>query len=364
MYLDYWKLNKHPFNSVPDPEMYFDMHQSVDNAVSELLFAIEEGNECLAVVVGPIGVGKTMCLRIVLNALDQAKYKIAFVTNPDMTFPQLLREIIGQIKGKECLERRKDRLFEEFNRLLFETSDAGKRVVVFIDEGNAIKPHNLDSLRLLTNMQDDHQNLLTIILAGQPELGRRLEAPRRENLFQRIGVYCKIEGIDSRENMKDYIEHRLERAGLSGDSMFTDSAYDELWKLSEDGMPRMINKMCKLSLKAGQTNNLKCIDGDIVKAVGDRFKRIYVWLRAARKVGKPVKAVDNSAVRKQPATPPELELKVLTQDEREKLASQLATQRLTRLAKVLDPFEVWSKAREEILHEIETGQCLKKAAGY
>jgi len=63
---------------------------------------------------------------------------------------------------------------------------AGKRVVVFIDEGNAIKPHNLDSLRLLTNMQDDHQNLLTIILAGQPELGKRLEDPRRENLFQRI----------------------------------------------------------------------------------------------------------------------------------------------------------------------------------
>jgi type II secretory pathway predicted ATPase ExeA len=363
MYLDYWKLNKHPFNNVPDPEMYFDMHQSVESSVSELLFAIEEGDECLAVVVGPVGVGKTMCLRIVLNALNQSKYRIAFVTNPDMTFPQLLREIIGQIKGKECLEKRKDRLFEEFNRLLFETSDAGKRVVVFIDEGNAIKPHNLDSLRLLTNMQDDHQNLLTIVLAGQPELGKRLEDPRRENLFQRIGVYCKIEGIDSRENMKDYIEHRLERAGLSGDSMFTESAYDEVWKLSEGGMPRLINKMCKLSLKAGQTNNLQCIDADIVKAVGDRFRRIYVRMRATRKVVKPVEVKEVNAVVEQPVTPPKLELKILSQDEREKLASQLATERLTRLVRVLDPFEAWSKAREEILHEIETGQYLKQAVG-
>lgn len=343
--------------------MYFDMHQSVENSVSELLFAIEEGDDCLAVVVGPVGVGKTMCLRIVLNTLDKAKYKIAFVTNPDMTFPQLLREIIGQIEGKECLERRKDRLYEEFNRLLFETSDAGKRVVVFIDEGNAIKPHNLDSLRLLTNMQDDHQNLLTIILAGQPELGKRLEDPRRENLFQRIGVYCKIEGINSRENMKDYIEHRLERAGLSGGSMFTEAAYDEIWKLSEGGMPRMINEISKLSLKAGQNNNLRCIDAEIVKAVSDRFKRTYVRMRATRKVGMPAKAKADTTVTEQPAAPPKPELKLLSQDECEKLASQLATERLTKLVKVLDPFETWSRTREEILHKIETGQCLKQAVG-
>lgn len=356
MYLDYWKLRKQPFDNVPDPEMYFDMHQSVESSVSEILFAIEEGDDCLAVVVGPVGVGKTMCLRIVLNTLVKDKYRIAFVTNPDMTFPQLLREVIGQLEGKECREKRKDRLFEEFNHLLFETNDAGKRVVIFIDEGNAIKPHNLDSLRLLTNMQDDHQNLLTIVLAGQPELGKRLEDHRRENLFQRIGVYCKIEGISSKENMRDYIEHRLERAGLSGDSMFTEAAYDEIWKLSEGGMPRLINKMCKLSLKAGQTNVLSRVDADIVMAVGERFMRTYGRLRAVRKVVAPVEARETRLVSEQPAPLPKVEIRVMSQGEREKIASQLATERLARLVKVLDPFEAWSKAREEILHEMETGR--------
>lgn len=363
MYLDYWKLKKQPFNSVPDPEMYFDMHQSVDASASELLFAVGEGNECLAVVVGPVGVGKTMCLRITLNALDKNKYRIAYITNPDMTFPQLLREIVGQLEGKVCLERRKDRLFEDFNRILFETSDTGKKVIVFIDEGNAIKPHNLDSLRLLTNMQDDHQNLLTIILAGQPELGRRLEDPKRRNLFQRIGVYCRIEGIDSRETMKDYIEHRLERAGLSGDSMFTEAAYDEIWKLSEGGMPRLINKMAKLSLKAAETNHQLHVNADMVKAVGERFMRSYVRMRAARKAGIPVQTSSETAVIAEPDAPPRPELKVLSRDERERLASQLATERLLNQSRVFDPFEAWSRTREEILHEMESGQLLSQAVG-
>jgi general secretion pathway protein A len=275
MYTDYWGLKKHPFDNVPDPAMYFDMHQSVDDAVSEVLFAIEEGDECLAVVVGPVGSGKTMCLRIVLDSLDHSKYRIAFVTNPDMTFTQMLREIVGQLEGKQCEENRKDRLFEIFNKLLFETNDKGQRVVIFIDEGNVIKPQNLDSLRLLTNMQDDKQNLFTIILAGQPELGRRLEDPRRANLFQRIGVYCKIHGLDSLEMMRDYVEHRLERAGLSGRKIFSAGAYKAIWENSENGTPRIVNKICKLCLKAAETNTMNEITDDVVNGIADRFMRTY-----------------------------------------------------------------------------------------
>src|SRR3989338_1888786 len=159
MYLEYWGLKKHPFNNVPDPEMYFSMHQSVEASVAELLFAIEEGDDCLAVVTGDVGVGKTMCLLIALDSLNADKYRIAFVTNPDLSFPQLLREIIGQLEDKACEEHKKDKLLERFNKIIFETNDQGKRVVIFIDEGNVIKPANLDSLRLLTNMQDDQRNL-------------------------------------------------------------------------------------------------------------------------------------------------------------------------------------------------------------
>ena len=88
--------------------MYFRMHASVENAIAELLFAIEEGNECLALLIGDVRLGKTMALRVVLDKLEHSKYRTAFVTNPDLTFPQLMREIIGQLQERglpDSLER-------------------------------------------------------------------------------------------------------------------------------------------------------------------------------------------------------------------------------------------------------------------
>src|SRR3972149_9183615 len=128
-YIDYWGLSRAPFDNVPDPSMYFDQHTSVENAVAEVLFAIEEGNECLAVIVGDVGLGKTMALRVILDSLDESKYNIAFVTNPDLTFPQLLREIIGQLTGQQCGVKKKEQLLERLNQLLFEAQDKGKKVL-------------------------------------------------------------------------------------------------------------------------------------------------------------------------------------------------------------------------------------------
>jgi type II secretory pathway predicted ATPase ExeA len=272
-YYGYWGLAKPPFDNVPDPEMYFDLHRSVDKAVSEILFAIEEKNECLAVIVGDVGHGKTMTLRVIVDSLEQEYYRIAFISNPDMTFIQLLKKVIGQLSGELCTESRREKTLEIFNQFLFKTKAWGKKVLIFIDEANAMKPSTLESLRLLTDMQGDDENLFTIILAGQFELARRLEHPRRANLFQRIGVYCHLTKIESRDLMRDYIEHRLERAGLSR-SIFTEEAYDAVWEYAEDGVPQLVNKICKLALKAGQTRGLQQIDAGIVQQIGARFDRV------------------------------------------------------------------------------------------
>jgi len=273
MYTDYWGLKKPPFDNVPDPSMYVESHVSVENTVAETLFAIEEGNECLTVIVGDVGLGKTLSLRMILDSLDPEKYKIAFVTNPDMSFVQLLREIIGQLTGKECEVKGKIELLEVFNKLLFETADEGKKVLIFIDEANAISPANLESLRLLTNMQDDDRNLFTIVLAGQMEFAKRLEHPKRANLFQRIGTYNRIERMNSRDLIKQYVETRLKLAGATRE-IFTDDAINWLWEFSEHGVPRLINKIAKLCLKAGETNNFDMISGEIVQQIGDRFDKM------------------------------------------------------------------------------------------
>jgi type II secretory pathway predicted ATPase ExeA len=273
MYYHYWGLEKPPFDNVPDPSMYVDCHSSMENAIAESLFAIEEGNECIAVIVGDVGLGKTLSLRMIIDSLDQEKYKIVLITNPGITFIQLLKEIIGQLTGKQCEKSRKLDLLEIFNKILFETIDEGKKVLIFIDEANAIRPTNLESLRLLTNMQDDQKNLFSMVLAGQVELARRLEHPRRANLFQRIGTYCIIDKIQSEELVKTYVETRLKLAGGTR-KIFTDDAFGPLWEYSEYGVPRLINKICKLSLKAGETNGFDVIDGKAVEEIGHRFQKV------------------------------------------------------------------------------------------
>lgn len=270
-YLEFWGLDKNPFDSVPDPSMYFSCHATVESAVAEILFAINEGNECLAVITGEVGLGKTTALRVVLNELDPSRYRVSFVTNPSVTFPQLMREIIGQLEGEKCVLRTKEDLLERFNELLFETADQGGKVLVFIDEGNAMPAANMEGLRLLTNLQEDERNLMTLVIAGQPKLARMLEKKERANLFQRIGVYSKLEPLATPENVKSYIEHRLQRAGAQK-AIFEEAAYTAIYEHSQ-GVPRLINRVCKLSLKAAETNHFTVVTDALVRSIASRFER-------------------------------------------------------------------------------------------
>jgi type II secretory pathway predicted ATPase ExeA len=273
MYCEYWNLNKPPFDNVPDPSMYVDCHASMENVISETIFAIKEANECFAVIIGDVGLGKTLSLRIIIDSLEPNKYKIALITNPSISFAQLLREIIGQITGKQCEENTKVNLLEIFNHLLFEVIDQGRKIVIFIDEANAISPANLENLRLLTNMQDDKRNLFTLVLAGQMELARRLEHPKRANLFQRIGTYGRIDKLPSEESVKTYIETRLKLAGAQR-KFFNEDCIPVIWEASDHGIPRLINKICKLCLKAGETNEFRIITPEVTTQIADRFQKL------------------------------------------------------------------------------------------
>lgn len=272
MYYEYWGLNKPPFDNVPDPSMYVDCYSSFENAISETLFAIKEGNDCIVVIYGETGVGKTLSLRKVIDLLDPAKYSIAFISNPGIPFLHLLREIIGQLAGEPCDLKRKTDLLARLKKLIFQNQDEGRKVLIFLDEANAISQLSMESLRLLTNIQKDGTNPFTIVLAGTNELARRLEHPKRENLFQRVGVCCRLEKIKSRDEAQTYINARLKLAGATRD-IFTQGAYDALWMHSENGVPRLLNKLAKLSLKTGEASRLECITGEIVDQVASRFAK-------------------------------------------------------------------------------------------
>ena len=265
-----WCLLKPPFESVPDPEMYFRLHRSIDNAVSKILYAVQEGNERLAVIIGGVGLGKTVALRMIIDSLEQKHYCMGFIAQPDMPFIELLKETIGQLSGAVCAVSGLKQILALFNQLLFKTRAAGKKVLIFIDEAKAMKPSILENLIRLTDMPGDDDNLVMIVLAGQLELSRCLEHPKRAHLFQRVGVYCRLTKIESKDLMRAYIAHRLERARLSR-SIFTEEAYDAVWDYTENGVPRLINKICKLALRAGPSRGLRQIDAGAIQQIGVRF---------------------------------------------------------------------------------------------
>lgn len=419
MYLGYWKIGRRPFDNAPDASMYYGMHQSVDDAVSKILDVIEQGSEPLAIVTGAVGTGKTTCLRTAMETLDKEQYRIMALPNANATFPQLLKKMIDELGNLAISPEENDpTLLVKFKDVLLDARSAGKKVVLFIDESSSVRPPNLETIRSFVNVLGEDPGLFTMVLAGQPELAQRIEDPMQPSLFRRPGVLCRLDAIASRDTMKEYIEHRLERAGLSGETPFTEAAYDAIWSLS-GGVPRLVNKICKMSLIAGETHRLRKVDADIVTAIGIRFERVYRRIqkslakahsRAFSLAGeeeifdesiavpednlsekvlpppveeilpnfyrrrKPVPGPAPAAVRQpakaqlpqKPIRAPvdAIQFGALTQAEREKIASELATERVEKMTGVQDPFEEWSRAREEILKEMNAQRRAASAVGH
>jgi hypothetical protein len=118
-------------------------------------------------------------------------------------------------------------------------------------------------------MQEDDKNLFTLILAGQPILAKRLESREMQNLTQRIGVYCELEPFPSCEVVGQYINTRLQKAGAKS-TIFSEDAILAVWYITK-GVPRLINRLCNLCLKVGQTYELDMIDDTIVNLVAQRL---------------------------------------------------------------------------------------------
>jgi hypothetical protein len=142
-------------------------------------------------------------------------------------------------------------------------------------------------------MQEDNCNLLTLVLAGQPKLGKMLEDPRRTNLFQRVGVYSRLTPLDTVEKVQAYVSHRLEHAGRETE-VFTNGAVEMLFEHSQ-GIPRLVNRLCKLALKSAETNGLGLIDGDLISALAERFEPKYRGKSKARNNGRRKKPVKTAA---------------------------------------------------------------------
>jgi general secretion pathway protein A len=98
----------------------------------------------------------------------------------------------------------------------------------------------------LANIETSAGKLLPLVLAGQPELGARLESPELRQLKQRITLRCELASFDLPETA-GYIAKRIEIVGGMATRLFTQGAVILVHEYSR-GLPRTINVICDNSL--------------------------------------------------------------------------------------------------------------------
>ncbi len=159
------------------------------------------------------------------------------------------------------------RTLKEISKRLIELSAAGKKVVLCIDEAQAMPAETLEALRLLTNLETEKRKLLQVVLFGQPELDEYLAKPSARQLRQRITFSYQLQPIDY-DGVHAYVSHRLLVAGSAGAIQFQPKAVNALYRASR-GIPRLINILSHKALMVCYGQGKKSVTGEHVKAAAD-----------------------------------------------------------------------------------------------
>lgn len=245
MYLDHFGLTELPFGITPDTS-YTVVTRSHQEALNTLLIALGSG-EGFIKITGEVGTGKTLLCRRLLQALPEGSVS-AYLPNPYLA-PRTLQLALAEELGLAVSPESDDyHLLQSINRALLEHAAADRQVVVCIDEAQAMPLETLESLRLLSNLETEKRKLLQIVLFGQPELDRKLADQSVRQLLQRIAFHYRIKGL-AREEVTNYLAHRLRVAGYRGNELFGSAAVRCLHKASR-GTPRLLNILAHKSLLA------------------------------------------------------------------------------------------------------------------
>ena len=245
MYLDHFGLSELPFGITPDTSFIFGT-RSHQEALNTLLVAVN-GGEGFIKIAGEVGTGKTLLCRRLLQALPAGVIS-AYLPNPYLAPRTLMLALAEELQLPVDAAADDYHLLQSLNRALLDHAAAGRAVVLCIDEAQAMPLETLEALRLLSNLETEKRKLLQIVLFGQPELDEKLAQPSVRQLRQRIAFHYRLQGL-ARDEVANYLAHRLRVAGFRGDDLFSGAAVRGLHRAS-GSTPRLLNILAHKSLLA------------------------------------------------------------------------------------------------------------------
>jgi type II secretory pathway predicted ATPase ExeA/outer membrane protein OmpA-like peptidoglycan-associated protein len=251
-------LRENAFGVTPDPRFLF-----LSQTHREALASLVNGIDCdfgFQVLVAQPGMGKTTLLFNFLERFRNTAHT-AFLFQTQLNPCELLQSVLHEL-GTNSEETSLRKLSEQLNQVLARAAQERKRVIVVLDEAQTLDFSVLEALRQLSNFEAASTKLMQIVLAGQPQLAKRLALPEQEQLMQRICVFGRLSPLALNETQA-YIDHRLATAGYQGASLFTPGAVRKIWDHSR-GVPRNINTLCFNAMLLAFADRVRSIDERIV----------------------------------------------------------------------------------------------------
>lgn len=254
MYNAFFGFSESPFNLSPDPAFFYRSEQH-EEALANLVYGVQ-ARKGFIVLTGEVGTGKTTMLECLRDYLEDQFIEFAFLFNSRINSGQFF-EMIAYDLDLPCSRTSKTEVLFALNQLLVEQAQDGRTVVLIVDEAHNLEWEVLEEIRLLGNLENRNGKLIQIIMAGQPEFDRKLDAPNLRQLKQRVVLRCNLQPFTLRDAI-EYIESRLEHAGMPEQNVFTEELMAEI-HLRSQGIPRVINGVCdNLLLSAFAAESKTC----------------------------------------------------------------------------------------------------------
>lgn len=238
-YLDHFALAQRPFALTPDPEFLYwtDAHRG---AYAMLQYGLTT-HAPITLMTGEIGSGKTLLLQYFVEELDDS-ITLSMVTNTRPGTRDILQWLLPELANQSTGD---ERTFRQVREFFIAEYREGRRVLLIIDEAQNLSLEALEELRMLTNLNIGKDDVLQLILVGQPELRDMVRRPGLVQFAQRVAANYHIPNM-APETVAGYIAHRLKVAG-GRPAIFSKQAA-ALVAEATGGVPRLVNQMCDLAL--------------------------------------------------------------------------------------------------------------------
>jgi general secretion pathway protein A len=246
MYERFYGFRERPFDLTPNPR-YLVPTESHREALSTLEYAFAS-RKGVTLLVGEPGAGKTTVIRAAIAGQSEHAHCV-HIQNPALCRLEFLEMLATQMGLSEHACSSKSALLLELEQLLRQRFEAHETTALIIDEAQSLPSELLEEVRLLANLETNSDKLLSIVIAGQPEITDRLQRPLFTPLKQRIALRCELRPLTLPETFT-YLVGRITAAGALPADVFTREAVELIHERSR-GNPRTINVIADNALVVG-----------------------------------------------------------------------------------------------------------------